>query len=111
MLERIPCQVQIRSAVQVQLIFKDLMHRVGRGSILGDLELGDLLPTRVARGIRGGARDGVADVGMMSLYMLGAAAKLCYEVIGVNLSKVSFPGVDGTTETIVRRGRPRVLAR
>ena len=56
MLACVPGQVQVRSAIEVQFILEDLVHSIRGGTILRDLEFGDLLTTGIAGRVRSGAR-------------------------------------------------------
>jgi hypothetical protein len=60
-----PGQVQVWSAIEIELILQHLMHSICRRTILWDLEFGDLLFAGVSGGVWGDVRGSSASVDML----------------------------------------------
>lgn len=82
----IPCKIQIGSPIQVQFILEHLMDRIGRCSLLWDLELGDFLLAGITRRVRGKVRGCASGVQMMVMGFGRVVVESLNEGIRVNLT-------------------------
>jgi hypothetical protein len=51
--EETPSEIQVRTSIQVELVFEHLVDSVCGGSVVGNLEFGDLLLAGIAGGVWG----------------------------------------------------------
>lgn len=80
-----PSKIQVRPPIQIKLVLEDLPYRLRGGAISGNPKLWDILLASVARGIGRHARDDVLGVDVLLPALLGVAAELFDDGVGVDL--------------------------
>ena len=80
------------------------MYCIGGGSFLGDLELGDLLLARIARGVRSCRGNGILRVGMVLVGLGRVVVEALDDLVGVDLEIVSLIRDEMTLAVICEPG-------
>ena len=86
----LPCQVEVRLAIQVELIFQHLSHGFRGSSLLGNFEFGDLLLCGVSRTIGSALGDSAFTENMSLVSFDGIFVESFDDLIRIDLPDVSL---------------------